>query len=94
LRRFLPWLPLPTPPPPKPPKNRQNLPVDGRLPLWHHCPTVNAAKNKFSLTRAASITGTAAKSKFLSVSVYDDETVQPLSPALPALPGALGGIAT
>jgi hypothetical protein len=38
LRRFLPWLPLPTPPPPKPPKNRQNLPVDGRLPLWHDSP--------------------------------------------------------
>jgi hypothetical protein len=65
LRGFLPRLPLPTPPPPKPPKNRQNLPVDGRVPLWHRPPMMNVARNQFSLTREASITGAAAKEQCL-----------------------------
>ena len=61
------WLPLPTPPPPKPPRDRQNVPVDGRVPLLHHPPVVNAARNQFSLTRVASKPAAWRKSKFLSV---------------------------
>ena len=67
LRRFPPWLPLPTPPPPKPPRNRQNVPDDGRVPLLHHSLVMNAARNQFSLTRVASKPAARRKSKFLSV---------------------------
>ena len=67
LRRFPPWLPLPTPPPPKPPRNRQNVPDDGRVPLLHHSLVMNAARNQFSLTRVASKPAAWRKSKFLSV---------------------------
>jgi hypothetical protein len=41
-----------------------NLPFDGRVPLWHRPPMMNVARNQFSLTREASITGAAAKKQF------------------------------
>jgi hypothetical protein len=52
---------------PKLSKIRQNLLLDTLLPVWHDAPIMSAGENQFSLTRVASTTGGAAKSKFLSV---------------------------
>jgi hypothetical protein len=52
---------------PKPPENRHKLPFDAFVPLWHNPVAMSESQNQFSLTRAASITGGAAKKQILSV---------------------------
>jgi hypothetical protein len=47
-------------------KNRQNMPLDAILPVCQDAPIMSAGENQFSLIGAASITGAAPKSKFLS----------------------------
>jgi hypothetical protein len=43
-----------------------DVPVDSLVPVWQHGEEMNETGNQFSLTREASITGGAAKTKFLS----------------------------
>jgi hypothetical protein len=44
-------------------KDQQNVPVDGRAPLWHHPALMSGTRNQFSLTRAASSKWRLVKSK-------------------------------
>jgi hypothetical protein len=49
------------------PENRRDAPLDPRLPVWQDAATMSAGEDQFSLTRAASTTAGAAKSRLLSV---------------------------
>ena len=40
---------------PEPSRNRQNLPLDTLVPLWHHPVMMSETENEFSLSRAPSI---------------------------------------
>ena len=60
---------------PKPSTNRQHLKLDTLVLLRHHPAIMSETENQFSLTGAASITGGAAKSKFLSVNMTGSRRV-------------------
>jgi hypothetical protein len=63
------------------------LPVDGRVPLLHHPPVMDAARNQFSFTRVASKPAARRKSNFLSAATMAGECE---NRALPLAAG-LGG---
>jgi hypothetical protein len=48
-------------------QNQQNVPVDERVPLWHHPAMMSGTRNQFSLTRAASSKWRRVNGKSLSV---------------------------